>query len=166
MKRARAVLFLVTALWVLAAFLRSTQAQMQEPEPASAVQESGSLSPAGPHRHEMAPESPAAEGSQGIPLSGAVEDGVRVVEVEAYRYGYSPDPIVVKKGEKVRLRLTTRDVEHGFGIKDLGIDVKVEPGRATQVDFMPKEAGEYPILCTVYCGPGHAHMHAVLRVLE
>jgi len=99
-------------------------------------------------------------------LSGRVVNGVREIEVEAFRYGYKPDPIVVKKGEKVRITATSRDVTHGFGVEALNINVQVSPGKPQVIEFTPEEAGEYEIHCTVYCGPGHEEMHAKLVVRE
>lgn len=99
-------------------------------------------------------------------LSGKVVDGVREVKVEAFRYGYKPDPIIVKKGEKVRLIASSADVEHGLGSKDLGIDLKLSPGEEKTAEFTPEKAGEFEIRCTVYCGPGHKDMHGAVRVID
>jgi len=99
-------------------------------------------------------------------LSGSVKSGMRVVEVHAYRYGYDPDPIVIKKGEKVRLELKSRDVTHGFGIAALSIDERIPAGQTTTLEFTPEKPGEYHIHCTVYCGPGHEKMHGTLRIVE
>lgn len=99
-------------------------------------------------------------------LSGSLENGVRVIEVQAFKYGYSPNPIVVKEGEKVKLLLTSKDVEHGFGIADLNINVKIPPHKTTVYEFTPEKAGTYEIHCTVYCGLGHADMRGTLIVLK
>lgn len=99
-------------------------------------------------------------------LSGHVENGVRIVEVQAFRYGYNPDPIVVKKGTKVRLLLTSKDTTHGFAIADLNIDLKIPPGKVTSFEFVPKNAGTYTIHCTEFCGLGHFNMRGTLVVLN
>lgn len=99
-------------------------------------------------------------------LSGKVENGVRVIKVQAFRYGYTPDPIIVKEGEKVRLLLTSKDVMHGFGIIDLNIDVDIPVNKTTVLEFVPKQAGSYHIHCTVYCGVGHSNMHGELIVIK
>ena len=99
-------------------------------------------------------------------LSGELKDGVRTVEVKAFRYAFSPDPITVKKGEKVRLLITSTDVEHGFGIRELGINEKIFPDKITTVQFDADKAGVYHIHCTYYCGPGHDEMHGTLKIVE
>ena len=100
------------------------------------------------------------------PLSGHVENGVRIIEIEAFKYGYNPTPIVVKEGEKVRFLLTSKDVMHGFGIADLGIDVKIPPKKTTTFEFTPKQTGTYEIRCTSYCGIGHGNMRGKLIVIK
>lgn len=105
-----------------------------------------------------------AQATQNYHLSGHVENGVRVVEVRSFKYGFNPDPIVVKVGEKVRLLLTTKDVMHGFGIADLEINVKIPPKKTTAFEFIPKKAGTYHIHCTIYCGLGHGSMHGTLVI--
>ena len=101
-------------------------------------------------------------------LSGTVENGVRVIPVKAFQYGYSPSVIVVKKGERVRLELTSSDVTHGFGVAELKINVQI-PAHAKEpaiYEFTPQVSGEFRVYCSVYCGTGHEEMHATLKVIE
>lgn len=102
----------------------------------------------------------------GEELSGELEDGVRVVKVEAFRYGFTPDPVVVKEGDYVRLEITTKDVKHGIGIKEYKINAAIPPEETTIVEFLANKTGEFKVKCTVFCGFGHGRMKAVLRVIE
>ncbi len=97
-------------------------------------------------------------------LSGKTIDGIRVIRMEAFRYGYRPDPVVVKAGEKVRLLLNATDVTHGFGIAELGINRKLPSGKVTEIEFTAPETGTYTIYCTVFCGPDHGEMEGRLVV--
>ncbi len=97
-------------------------------------------------------------------LTGNVVEGVRVVMMEAFRFGYRPDPVVVEAGERVRLLLTATDTTHGFAISELEIDRKLTVGEETEIEFTAPGAGTYTIFCTVYCGPGHQGMRARLIV--
>ena len=97
-------------------------------------------------------------------LSGEVVDGVRVVRVEAYKFGFSPENIVVKNGEKVKMILNTRDVAHGIFAKGLGIDIKVEPGVEAVAEFTTYSKGVFPFSCNVYCGSGHSKMGGLIIV--
>lgn len=102
----------------------------------------------------------------GEELSGELVDGVRVVKVEAFRYGFSPDPIIVKDGEYVRLEINTKDVKHGLSIKDYKINVPILPGEINTVEFLANKVGEYKIKCSIFCGFGHGRMRGVLKVIE
>lgn len=102
----------------------------------------------------------------GEELSGELVDGVRVVKVQAFRYGFSPDPIVVKEGDYVRFEITTKDVKHGLGIKEYKINVPIPVGETKTVEFLANKVGEFKIKCTVFCGFGHGRMKAVLKVVE
>lgn len=98
--------------------------------------------------------------------SGSIEGDTRVIDVEAYHYGYSPDPIVVRTGEKVRLNITTDDEVHGLGIEEFGVDIEVRKNTPAIAEFSSSEPGDYPVECTVYCGSGHKNMRATLRVIK
>lgn len=99
-------------------------------------------------------------------LSGKVEDGVRVVEMTAFRYSYDPDTVVVKEGEPVKLVITSKDVEHGFAIDAFRVSTMLPPQKAVSVEFTPNKTGEFTFHCTVYCGPGHADMTGKLTVVK
>lgn len=91
---------------------------------------------------------------------------VETINLEAFQYGYSPDPIVVKKGDTVDIIATSRDVTHGFSIKEYGIDAIIKKGEKTKIKFVADKAGEFEIQCSVYCGPGHMQMEGKLIVQE
>ena len=42
------------------------------------------------------------------------EQDVQVIELTAKKYEYSPSPVQVKAGTKVRLKITAVDHDHGF----------------------------------------------------
>jgi heme/copper-type cytochrome/quinol oxidase subunit 2 len=98
--------------------------------------------------------------NENLMLSGRVEHGIRVIEIEASRYKFEPDPIVVKFGEKVRLVVTSTDVAHGLAIPDFKVNISVAAGKNESVEFVADKKGTFHAYCSVYCGPGHGHMHA------
>ncbi|MFH0941213.1 MAG: cupredoxin domain-containing protein [Candidatus Omnitrophota bacterium] len=97
-------------------------------------------------------------------LSGKVENGIRIIEVKASRYKFEPDPIVVKLGEKVHFLVTSTDVAHGLAISEFKVNVSVSAGETKTSDFIADKKGAFHIYCSVYCGPGHAHMHGTLVI--
>jgi cytochrome c oxidase subunit 2 len=115
------------------------------------------------------PKAPKPEGAKppvSDQLSGQVADGVREVKVEAKQWAFTPDRIVVKKGEKVRLVVTSMDVEHGLGIEAFNINHKLPPHQPQTIEFTPDKAGEFEFHCTVYCGAGHGGMKGTLVVQQ
>lgn len=98
--------------------------------------------------------------------SGRVENGVRVADYDAFQYGFDPDPLVVRAGERVRLRVKSRDVMHGMMIHDIDFSTDIPPAKRKEIEFSaPEKPGEYPIYCSVFCGPGHGEMQGRLVVL-
>lgn len=88
----------------------------------------------------------------------------RVIEISARRYEFSPDQIVLKRGEPVKLVLTSQDRTHGFFMKALKIDTDIKPGQTTEVDLTPETPGTYTTICDHYCGVGHGNMHMTIVV--
>ena len=89
---------------------------------------------------------------------------IKEINLEAFQYGFSPDKIVVKKGDIVKIYATSRDVTHGFYIKEYGINVPIKKGEVSKIEFLADKAGEFNIICSIYCGPGHRDMRAKLIV--
>lgn len=90
--------------------------------------------------------------------SGRLEEGVRVVEMKAHQFAFEPSTVVVRSGEKVRLKVTSTDVTHGIAIEEYGVDQMLPPNETKEVTFTADEAGTYEFHCSVYCGSGHGDM--------
>lgn len=99
-------------------------------------------------------------------LSGSLENGVRVIALTAAKYKFSPDPIVVKLGEKVRIKATSLDVQHGLAIPEFDVDLTINPHKTSTVEFVAFKEGKFEAECSVYCGSGHMDMHASLIVVK
>lgn len=91
---------------------------------------------------------------------------IKEFDLEAYQFGYSPDTIVVSKGDVVKIHASSRDVPHGVFIKEYGVNVTVKKGSIEEIEFIADKAGEFDIICSVYCGRGHHGMKAKLIVKE
>jgi cytochrome c oxidase subunit 2 len=89
----------------------------------------------------------------------------RTIDVSVRRYEFTPSTIDAHVGEHLRLRLTSEDRTHGFGVKALGVDVLVpRGGRTVVIEFAPPRPGVFEILCTEDCGRGHDDMKGTLVV--
>lgn len=93
-------------------------------------------------------------------------DSPRVIEISAKRFGFAPNQITLKKGETVRLRLTTEDVTHGFFMKKLKIDELIEPGKPVEVAVTPDTLGSFTTICDHFCGANHGNMNMTITVVE
>ena len=105
---------------------------------------------------------------------------VQVIEVSAKKYEYSPAPIHIKKGRKVRLKITATDHDHGFKIADLpdaatgatpGLIFgaaqdcwQLKKGETTTIEFVAQTEGTYTFKCCHTCGLGHRGMKGQLIV--
>jgi cytochrome c oxidase subunit 2 len=109
------------------------------------------------------------------------DQSVKVIEMTAKKYEFSPSPVHVKAGTKVQLKITTLDRKHGFKIELYpdGSDKKGEPGLVftskedcftidkdapVVVEFVAKTPGTYSFKCCVHCGLGHGGMKGQLIV--
>jgi cytochrome c oxidase subunit 2 len=90
----------------------------------------------------------------------------RVIKIQAKKFVYTPNQIVLKKGEPVVLEFTSVDFVHGFKIPDMNIRADLPPGKVTQVRLTPDKAGEYDFLCDNFCGSGHEEMSGKITVID
>ncbi len=89
-------------------------------------------------------------------------------EVVASRFAFEPATIEVVEGDRVRLLVRSADGPHGVEIKAFNVKKAVpraKPGDSpVTIEFVAAKAGEYPILCSEYCGKGHEDMTGALVV--
>jgi cytochrome c oxidase subunit 2 len=92
----------------------------------------------------------------------------KVFEVVARRFDFEPAVIEVTEGDRVRLVVRSADGPHGVEIKAFRVKKAVpraKPGDPPIIiEFVAASAGEFPILCSEYCGDGHKDMTGTLVV--
>jgi cytochrome c oxidase subunit 2 len=93
------------------------------------------------------------------------QSGVDVSTVENYLLDVDR-PVVVPKGAKVRLLLTSNDVIHSWWVPELAIKKDAIPGIVNETWFKPNEVGTYRGQCTELCGKDHGYMPIVVEVVE
>ena len=74
--------------------------------------------------------------------------------------------LVVPKGKKVRLLLTSNDVVHAWWVPELAIKKDAIPGIVNEAWFRANEAGTYRGQCAELCGKDHGYMPVVVEVVE
>jgi len=78
----------------------------------------------------------------------------------------SEGELVVPQNKPIKLDITSQDVIHSLFIPAFRIKVDAVSGMKTHAWFYPDKIGKYDILCTEFCGVGHADMTAVLRIVN
>ena len=103
--------------------------------------------------------------ARGVASRTLAQDEPRVIDVVARRFAFEPARIEVTEGERIRLVVTSADGVHGIGIKEFRIEKTVpRGGTPVTIDFVASAPGEFPVLCSEYCGNGHEEMKGMLVV--
>ncbi len=77
---------------------------------------------------------------------------------------FNPREITVPAGSTVTFYVTSKDVQHGFKIQDTNVNMQVLPGYVSKLTVTFDKPGKYLVLCTEYCGSGHAAMSGTIIV--
>lgn len=105
----------------------------------------------------------------------------RRIEMTARQYAYDPPTLEVNKGDTVRLRITSRDVVHGFYLEAYDIDATIipqspylelsrptrpkdAPKKVEEIVFVADKTGKFRYRCSHTCGTLHPFMNGELVV--
>ena len=88
----------------------------------------------------------------------------RAIVITAKRFEFVPSTITLKKGETVKLVVTSEDVTHGFFLRPLKIDTDLVPGKTQEITVTPQAAGTFNAICHHFCGAGHGNMKMTIVV--
>lgn len=75
-------------------------------------------------------------------------------------------PMVVPVNKKIRLFITSGDVDHGWAVVDLGVRKNAYPGYINEAWFKADRIGTYRGQCSVLCGRSHGFMPIVVKVVS
>jgi len=64
----------------------------------------------------------------------------------------------LEKGVRYTLHLSAMDVNHGFSLLPLNVNIQVVPGYDYGIPVTPTESGDFRIVCNEFCGIGHHTM--------
>jgi cytochrome c oxidase subunit 2 len=92
----------------------------------------------------------------------------RHIDVKARQWSWELSSQEVKVGEVIEFRVTSEDVNHGFGLyngsKQVLVQIQAMPGFTNKVRYHFEHPGKYEILCLEYCGVAHHGMVAEITV--
>lgn len=89
---------------------------------------------------------------------------VKIIEIKARQWDYSPSTIRVKVGDRVTLRIESSDVTHGFSMSPYVTNLTLPRGDEKTASFVADQAGTFPFFCTNFCGEGHTTMAGTMIV--
>lgn len=72
----------------------------------------------------------------------------------------------LKKGVEYTLHLSSADVNHGFSLFPININLQVVPGYDYGLKVTPNAAGDFRVICNEFCGVGHHLMIGKVIVEE
>lgn len=95
----------------------------------------------------------------------AKSSGIDPFDIENYLLEVDR-PLVVPRGAKIRLLLTSNDVVHAWWVPELAIKKDAVPGIINEAWFRADKSGTYRGQCAELCGKDHGYMPIVVEVLE
>ncbi|KAA0272767.1 MAG: hypothetical protein EDM79_11140 [Chloroflexi bacterium] len=63
-----------------------------------------------------------------------------------------------QKGETYRLHISSMDLQHGFSLQPVNINLQILPGYDYVATIVPTTTGEFTIVCNEFCSLGHHTM--------
>jgi cytochrome c oxidase subunit 2 len=102
----------------------------------------------------------------GLASRGRADETPRSIDIHAKRFEFVPSTLTLKKGETVRLRVTSDDVVHGLFLRDLKLDTDLEPGQTQELTVTPEKVGRFTAICHHFCGAQHGNMKLTVVVEE
>jgi len=101
-----------------------------------------------------------------LAAAGAAARSGPEVSIRASDSGFEPSEVVIRKGEAVRIVLSSADREHCFAVDALRVEKRILPGRPTGFDFTPERAGRFPFYCCLESGAQADVERGVLVITE
>jgi cytochrome c oxidase subunit II len=125
-------------------------------------------------RHRVEPAAFTARVDEFIATYTVDNDrGIPIVEppagsdiyLEAAMWSWRPI-LRLQKGSEYVLHLSARDVNHGFSLLPLNVNLQVVPGYDYALRVTPTEAGDFRVVCNEFCGVGHHIMIGRVIVVD
>jgi len=125
-------------------------------------------------RHRVEPQAFLERAEEFIRAYQVGEDaGFPVVEppvgsdiyLVARMWNWSP-VLRLKRGAQYTLHLSSLDVNHGFSLFPLNVNIQVVPGYDYGLRVTPSEAGDFRVVCNEFCGVNHHNMVGRVIVID
>ena len=90
----------------------------------------------------------------------------RMIMLHTSNWAFSPNSIVLKKGEDVSVHLMGMEGNHGIAIPGLGINERMDQGSIKMVKIPTDKTGTFEFFCNTQCGVGHSDMQGTIIIIE
>jgi len=102
------------------------------------------------------------------------ENGIPVVHppvgsdvyILAKNYDFGKFTLELEKGKTYQLKLAAKEMKHAIVVRELRLQNRIKVGEIKTIEFAPKEAGTFRVVCGEWCGAGHASMVGKIIVTE
>lgn len=115
---------------------------------------------------EVDPRTIMGEGPWAEPGVREIADGRYEAYIIAQTWSFAPREIVLPVGAEIDIYVTSPDLQHGFKITDTNVNMQIVPGQVSKLSYTFDDVGEFPYICTEYCGQAHAAMFGTVKVLS
>jgi cytochrome c oxidase subunit II len=78
--------------------------------------------------------------------------------------GVTSGEMHIPVNKEVQLNIKAQDVLHAFWLPEFRLKQDAIPGRDTELRFVPRHTGTYPVICAELCGAYHGAMNTKLYV--
>lgn len=78
--------------------------------------------------------------------------------------GVTSGEMHIPVNKEVQLNIKAQDVLHAFWLPEFRLKQDAIPGRDTELRFVPRHIGTYPVICAELCGAYHGAMNTKLYV--
>jgi len=104
-----------------------------------------------------------SEGDTEIPVVQVPVGGDVFIAARQFEFPVIP---VLELGKTYVFHLSSQDVDHGFSLLPININLQLLPGYDYVLRFTPNKTGVYHLTCNEYCGLGHHTMTGKLYVID
>jgi heme/copper-type cytochrome/quinol oxidase subunit 2 len=99
---------------------------------------------------KMTAETTVAPSTVPSTVMAAESSTAKVVTMDAGSFYYSVKTITVKKGEKVKIVMTSRDMMHDLNIDELDVKLPItKSGETNSIEFTADKVGTFEYYCSV-----------------
>ncbi len=104
-----------------------------------------------------------SEGDTEIPVVKVPVGGDVYIAARQFEFPVIP---VLEIGKTYVFHLSSQDVDHGFSLLPINVNLQLLPGYDYVLRFTPNKTGVYHLTCNEYCGLGHHAMAGKLYVID